>query len=157
MTKAIWTAKMAIEPLPPPGPESACKHLGRKLWLEALAVARAAGANEAILADGGGRVIEGAVTNIFCLFKGTLATPALGWGPLPGIIRGKVLALARDLGVPTVEEAIAVEALRAADEIFLTNSLIGIRPLAAVDDRRLPAPGVVTAKLQAEWTRRHGW
>jgi branched-subunit amino acid aminotransferase/4-amino-4-deoxychorismate lyase len=47
--------------------------------------------------------------------------------------------------------------LRAADEIFLTNSLIGIRPLAAVDDRRLPGPGVVTAKLQAEWTRRHGW
>lgn len=156
MMKAIWSAKTAAAPMPSPGPESAHKHLGRKAWLESLAVARAAGADEAILADGEGRVIEGAVSNIFCISKGILTTPPLSLGPLPGIVRGKVLALARELKISTTEEPVTLDALEKADEIFLTNSLIGIRPLAAFDDRRLPAPGPITAKLQAEWTRRYG-
>jgi branched-chain amino acid aminotransferase len=156
MMKATWTAKVSHAPMPSPGPESAHKHLGRKAWLESLAVARAAGADEAILADSEGRVIEGAVSNVFHISKGILTTPPLSLGPLPGIVRGKVLALARELKIPTAEEPVTLDALEKADEIFLTNSLIGIRPLAALDDRRLPAPGPITAKLQAEWTRRYG-
>ena len=150
--KGEWRAALSSLRLPPPGPESACKHLGRRLWRDALVAARAAGSDEALLADAAGRLVEGSMTNIFLVRGGRLLTPALATGPLPGLTRARVLALARRLGLPTEEGLLTPADLGEADEVFLTNSLIGLRPVGWLADRRLPGPGPVTTRLQAAFS-----
>jgi para-aminobenzoate synthetase component 1 len=146
--KSEWKVAIWPQPLPLLGSETACKHLGRKAWRDALAAVRAAGIDEVLLADGEGRIVEGAVSNVFCVRGGRLLTPALSCHPLPGIVRAKVLALARQLGLPAEEGALTASELRTADEVFLTNALIGVRPVSWLDGRQLPAPGPVTLRLQ---------
>ncbi len=157
MRATPWRVTISPVALPPLGPETAAKHLGRAAWRAALAGARAAGWDEVLLADGAGRVVEGGGTNIFLVRNGQLATPALGDGPLPGIVRAKAIALARMLGVPVAERAVTVPEAQAADELIFTNSLVGLRPAARVDGRNLPAPGPVTLRLQEAWRQRYGW
>ena len=93
-------------------------------------------------------MVEGAISNVFCVRGGRLLTPSLACHPLPGILRAKVLELARRLGLPTEETELTVADLKGADEIFLTNALVGLRPVAALDGAIRPAPGPVTARLQ---------
>lgn len=149
-------AALAPGPLPPPGPDARLKHLGRRAWAEALARARAAGWDEAILFDQGGRLVEGAISNVFLVRDGALATPSLACGPLPGVARAKALELAQRLGIRAEEAILTARDLGAADEIFATNSLVGLMPLAAAGERRLPAPGPLTARLRAAWAELHG-
>jgi branched-subunit amino acid aminotransferase/4-amino-4-deoxychorismate lyase len=157
MLKSAWIAAVSERRLPPQGMESLCKHLGRTIWREALAAGRAAGCDEVVLADAAGRVVEGAITNIFCREGDRWLTPSLACHPLPGIARAKLLDLARELGDPVEETELTLARLRAAEEVFVTNSLISLRPVAALDRRILPAPGSGTRRLQAAWSEKFGW
>jgi len=154
--KSRWRVEVSPIRLPPPGPESRCKHLGRRLWREALAVGRAAGCDEVLLCDEGGRLVEGAVSNLFCSQGGRLVTPSLECGPLPGIVRAKVLELGAQLGLRVEEGELTAEDLAAADEAFVTNSLVGLRPLGSIDGRILSAPGPATLLLLEAWTDIYG-
>ena len=157
MGKPTLIATFSTVRLPPPDAERACKHMGRGLWRDALAAARAAGFDEVVLLDAAGRVIEGGGSNIFCVDEaGVLQTPSLDCGPLPGVTRAQVLALARGVGVPVREGLVTPAMVRGAREVFVTNALVGIRPLAAIDAIRLPAPGPVTARLRQAWEARFG-
>ncbi len=153
MAKSEWRVEFSALPLPELGPEAACKHLGRRIWRDALAAVRAAGGDEVLVADAAGRIVEGAVSNVFSVCGGRLRTPSLACRPLPGIVRAKVLQLARELGLPAEEGVMTADDLRSAEEVFLTNSLIGLRPVAWLAGRRLPAPGPVTSRLQAAFRR----
>lgn len=157
MGLAAW--KLAVSPLrlPPPDGAALYKHMARGRWREALAAGRAAGCDEVLLADGAGRIVEGAISNVFWVKGGALFTPPVARGLLPGIIRAKVLALAAAEGLAAGEREMAVGGLPDAAEVFLTNSLVGIRPAGWLDGRDLPAPGPVTLRLQAAWRRLHGW
>jgi branched-subunit amino acid aminotransferase/4-amino-4-deoxychorismate lyase len=152
MVRSVWTAMNSARRLPDPGPESVCKHLGRRLWREALVAARAQGFDEVLLSDRLGRVVEGAVSNVFCVTDGRVRTPAVACGPLPGTARGRVIRLARQIGVAIEEGGLTPADLCAAQELFVTNALVGIRPLAALDGVPFVAPGPVTARLQAAWS-----
>jgi len=151
--KEVWKVEVSATPLPALGPEATFKHLGRKAWRDALAAVRAAGGDEVVLADAAGRVVEGAVSNVFCVREGLLRTPSLASHPLPGVVRAVVLQLARELGLAVEEGVVTADDLRSAEEVFLTNSLIGVRPVAWLAGRRLPAPGPVTSWLQAAFRR----
>jgi branched-subunit amino acid aminotransferase/4-amino-4-deoxychorismate lyase len=157
MTKHCWSASVSPVPLPLPGSDTKHKHLGRRLWQEALRAARARGFDEALLVNGEGWLVEGAISNVFCVENGVIRTPALACGPLPGITRAQVIRLAREAGVPIAEEPLRPADAGAADELFLTNALVGIRPLIALDGVPKPGPGPVTARLQAAWRNRFGW
>jgi branched-subunit amino acid aminotransferase/4-amino-4-deoxychorismate lyase len=157
MGLATW--KLAVSPLrlPPPDGAAPYKHMARGRWRDALAAGRAAGCDEVLLADGEDRIVEGAISNVFWVKGGALFTPPAARGLLPGIVRAKVLALAAAEGLKAGEQEMAMEGLPEAVEVFLTNSLVGIRPAASLDGRALPAPGPVTLRLQAAWRRLHGW
>ena len=99
----------------------------------ALREARERGPNEALLCNTAGRLACASAANVFLVRGGALLTPSLGEGVLPGITRGLILDLASELGSSAEETAIPPSALERAEEVFLTNSLIGIRPLVAVD------------------------
>jgi branched-subunit amino acid aminotransferase/4-amino-4-deoxychorismate lyase len=87
------------------------------------------GANEAVLLNGAGRVVEFATGNLFVVKDGRLFTPPLDDGPLPGVTRHAVLTLARELRISTSETGFGPEFLETADEVFATNSLIEIAPV----------------------------
>jgi branched-subunit amino acid aminotransferase/4-amino-4-deoxychorismate lyase len=102
---------------------------------ELLRGARGAGIDDVLISDAG-ELIEGATSNVFVICGDELATPALG-RCLPGVTRGAVLGLADAAGLRAVERGVSVDELRAADEIFLTNSLIELRRVDSIDGRRV--------------------
>ena len=110
--------------------------------------ARAAGADEAVMLDTQGRLACAAAGNLFWLRDGRLFTPALDCGVLPGITRARVIEAARSLGLAVAEVAERPDSLRSAEAIFLTNSLIGLRGVARMDDRGLE-PSRLTEALVA--------
>ena len=119
----------------------------------AMAEARRRGGptvNEAILCGQDGGVAEGASSNVFLVAGGRLCTPGREAGILAGITRGHVIDVCRDQGIACEETAfLAVEDLRAADEIFLTSSVRGVLPVTALDGVAVGqgAPGPITRRL----------
>jgi branched-chain amino acid aminotransferase len=87
------------------------------------------GADEAVLLSPAGRVVEFSASNLFVVKDGSIYTPPLEDGPLPGITRHAVLTLAAELGIPARETGFGPEFLETADEVFATNSLIELAPV----------------------------
>jgi branched-chain amino acid aminotransferase len=88
--------------------------------------------DEALLRDTEDYVAEGATSNIFFVDNGTLKTPQRGT-VLPGITREIVLDLARDESFPVETSRYTLDAVRSADEAFLTNTTWELRPVETVD------------------------
>ena len=103
---------------------------------------------EGLLCDEAGRVVEGTVSNLFVVIGGRLLTPDLSGAGLPGVTRGRVMALAAERCGGVAEADLTAADLAGAEEVFLTNSLIGIWPVREHDGRALAAPGPVTLELQ---------
>src|SRR5215472_13140809 len=74
---------------------------------------------EGIALDVNGYVSEGSGENLFVVRHGTLFTGPLGNSVLPGITRDSVLRIAKEKGIPIVEQMIPREMLYIADELFL--------------------------------------
>ncbi|MEX2643854.1 MAG: aminotransferase class IV [Acetobacterales bacterium] len=91
--------------------------------------ADALGCDEAVLTNDAGRLACATAGNLFIVRGGTLVTPAETEGILPGITRATVIALAHALGIPVEQRPVEWSELATADAMFLTNSLIGIRPV----------------------------
>jgi branched-chain amino acid aminotransferase len=89
------------------------------------------GAQEAVLLNSAGRVVEFAASNLIVVKDGNLFTPPLEDGPLPGVTRRAVLTLAADLRIPASETGFGPEFLETADEVFATNSLIEVAPVTS--------------------------
>lgn len=96
--------------------------------------ALAAGRDEAAMLDGSGRVSCAGAANIFWMQDGRLFTPAPRCGVLPGIMRARILAAAERAGAAATEVEAGIEEAKAADAVFLTNSLIGLRSVASWDE-----------------------
>ena len=116
--------------------------------------AKERGADEAILLDHEDRVAEGATSNVFCAWEGQLFTPPLELNILPGVVRATVLRLAREAGLEVHESIFSLTALRLSDEVFLTNSLMEVMPVRAVDrEAATTVPGPITSSLAAAYKR----
>jgi 4-amino-4-deoxychorismate lyase len=102
---------------------------------------------EGLLADAEGRLVEGTMSNVFFVRQATLVTPELSRCGVNGAQRERVLDLARAAGIACEVRDAGFRELLEADEVFLTNSIIGIWPVVALDERRWP-PGTVTRRLQ---------
>jgi branched-chain amino acid aminotransferase len=92
------------------------------------------GADDALLFNTTGDLACASTANLFLLLDGTLVTPSVTSGALPGTVRELVTAeLAPRVGLEVVERKVRPQELRAAEEAFLTNALMGIVPLIEVD------------------------
>jgi branched-subunit amino acid aminotransferase/4-amino-4-deoxychorismate lyase len=105
----------------------------------ARAEARAAGAEEALMLNGRGELACAAAANLFWVDGDRLCTPSLDCGVLPGTVRARVLAAAADVGLQALEVRAGPEALAGARAVFISNSLIGLRAVGAVDGRAVGA------------------
>lgn len=114
--------------------------------------ALARGASEAVMPNTVGMLCEGTGSNIMYVVGERLVTPTLAAGPLAGVTRALVLEwCAGELDV--VEQDAPIDILKTADEIILVGTTRDVQAISRVDDRELPAPGPVTAKVQAIWAR----
>jgi branched-chain amino acid aminotransferase len=108
------------------------------------------GVQEALLAaPGGAGVAEGASSNLFLVKDGEVRTPESTL-ILAGITRAFVLELCRKAGIPGVEvPPFAPQALRAADEVFVTSAIRGILPVTSIDGWSVGTgqPGPVSKRL----------
>jgi len=104
------------------------------VYLLARAEARAAGVDDALLLNGRGDVCEAATANVFAVMGGRLVTPSTESGPVVGVARSVVLELAVGRGLAVEERVLELAELKAADELFLTNSIVGAQPVVQVDD-----------------------
>jgi len=94
--------------------------------------ARQSGYDEAIFLNTQELVAEGATSNVFIVEADEMRTPPLDCGVLPGIVRQCLVG-----GLDVVEEAFGLDRLAAADEVFLTNSLLEVAPATWLGDRRI--------------------
>jgi len=124
------------------------KTTSRLAWDLAREEARAAGADEALIASPSGHLLEGAASNLFVVAGGSVLTPPLAANVLPGVTRAITLTLCAELGIPARESPLTLDDARRADEIFLTNSVQEVLPLALLD--RHPVPGRSIAQALAE-------
>ena len=114
----------------------------------ALARAREVGAIEAVFANTRGELCECTGSNVFVVVDGVVLTPPADSGPLPGITRELVIEWGRAAGVDVREQAVPLDVLTTADEVFITSSTKDVLPIDAVDERDLPAERPMTAALQ---------
>jgi 4-amino-4-deoxychorismate lyase len=103
---------------------------------------------EGLMRDRHGAVVCGTITNMFIVREGRLFTPPVDRCGVAGTVRAAILEAARALGIPAVQAIVTREELRNAEEVFLTNALVGVWPVRAIEEQRY-VPGPVTRKLQA--------
>ncbi|RMG84599.1 MAG: 4-amino-4-deoxychorismate lyase [Candidatus Dadabacteria bacterium] len=125
------------------------------------ALGRVPGGAEPLLLTTEGHLAEGATSNLFWVRDGVCHTPHPDTGCLPGIAARVARERAAALGLEVREGFYEPGHLAQADEAFLTNSVVEIVPLVALDGRAVGAgrPGAVTRRLQeayAEAVRREG-
>lgn len=112
--------------------------------------ARAAGADEALMLNNRGEIACAAAANVFWFDGDALVTPALDCGVMDGIVRGAVIERARGARIEVREDRVARDRLERAKGLFLTNSLIGLWPVEALDGvavRPHPALDILVASL----------
>ena len=108
------------------------------------------GAAEAIMLNQEGYVAECTGDNIFVIKGQTLATPLVTFGALKGITRGRVMKLAKELGLEVVETALTRYDVYVADECFLTGTAAEVIPVVEVDGRKIGdgKPGTYSRQLK---------
>lgn len=88
------------------------------------------GYDNCLLINDDKNVVESLQGNIFMLTGLKLVTPPLSDGCLNGIMRKQILALAAKVeGLEVSEASISPFDLQKADEIFITNVIVGIQPV----------------------------
>ncbi|MCB2194762.1 MAG: aminotransferase class IV [Bacteroidetes bacterium] len=92
---------------------------------------------DCILLNEHNHLVEGVSSNLFLVKGDTVSTPPLKDGPVAGIMRKQILKIADKYGLKVNHEQSLKESdLLEADEVFLTNSITGIRWVLAYKDRR---------------------
>lgn len=153
--RGLNVAVSRVQRIPPQSVDPTVKNYH---WLDLVAglfEAYERGAENVILTDGEGNVAEGPGFNVFAVAQGRVTTPDRG--VLEGITRLTAIELCAELGRPVDIAALPVEALHAADEVFVTSTAGGIMPLTRLDDRPVGdgRPGPVTRTLIGLYWAKH--
>ena len=83
--------------------------------------------NDALVLNHRGSLADSTIANLFIIRGKTIATPPLTDGPVNGTMRRYLLENFAEAGYDVQETAILVEDVLAADEVFLTNAVYGIK------------------------------
>ena len=141
--------------IPPESVDPTIKNFGRLDFVRALFEAYDRDAKYAVLLDQDGNLTEGRGWNIFVLNGGALMSPDRG--VLQGITRKTVVELTRTLNIDCRLTKVPVNALREADEVFITSTAGGIMPVRSVDKKLIGdgLPGPVTMRIRDKYWKLH--
>lgn len=122
-----WTVAIHKERLSSEDPWLRVKTTQRRLYDQARADLPN-GIHEWLFLNERGHLCEGTITNLFALIDGQMLTPHLADGVLPGILRAQLIEDGK-----VKEGTITEDALQAASELYLGNSLRGLIPAVLAD------------------------
>ena len=122
---------LAVQPL-----LAGIKHLGRLEQVLAARELAATEADEGLVCDGRGCVVEAVSCNVFVRSGERLLTPLLDRCGVAGVARGLILDSAGVLGFDIKEQRLRRSDVALADEVFLTNSVRGARPVRQLGNVR---------------------
>lgn len=96
-----------------------------------------------------GKLAEGCVSNVFLVKDKIIYTPSLDTPVLPGIARKTVLEIAEKQSIEVVSKDLFIADLLAADEVFLTNSIMTVLPVSAIEAHTVGEgkPGDITKQI----------
>lgn len=135
-------------------PISYFKHANKLHQILARAEADEAGADEALLTNTDGFVVEGTTTNLFWVNEGAVWTPPLE-GILPGTTRAHVLRLCGKFGLKGFEREIRVEELLNVEGLFVTSCAAEITPVSHVNGKPTRQSPIV-ARLRQRYRTESG-
>ena len=97
---------------------------------------------EGFMLDHNQHVIEGTMSNVFCVLDDELYTPSLENSGVAGVMRQHVISLAEKNNIPVNIIEISEQNFLHMDSVFITNSLIGVWPVIKilVDDQQFDFP-----------------
>ncbi|MCZ6843619.1 MAG: aminotransferase class IV [SAR324 cluster bacterium] len=148
-----------VQRIPPESVDPTIKNFHWGDLMRGLYEAYDRGGETAVLVDGSGNVTEGPGFNIFVVKDGQVCTPARG--VLEGITRMTVLELCAECDLPLQLGDVSAQAVRSADEVFLSSTAGGVLPVTKVDGKALGTgePGPVTNRLRdLYWSKKEaGW
>jgi 4-amino-4-deoxychorismate lyase len=111
------------------------KHLNRLDSVLAASEWQSPDITEGFMCNAQGEVIQGTRSNIFCAREGVLYTPDLQQAGVKGVMRAQILNWAKQEDISVVVKPISRMELLLADEVFITNSIFGIWPVCAIEDK----------------------
>lgn len=111
--------------------------------------AKKKGFEEAVIMNNRGYLCEGARTNLFFVKNKQIFTPSLECGCLDGITRRVIFDLAKKHHLKIYAGKFTPPELYAAEEAFLSNSLMGIMPIASLEREQIGKhrPGEISSFL----------
>tara|TARA_B110000008_G_scaffold270257_1_gene300317 strand:- start:100 stop:933 length:834 start_codon:yes stop_codon:yes gene_type:complete len=108
-------------------------------------------ADEAIMLDENQSVISVTQGNIYFIFGKKLVTPKLERCGVIGSRRSIILELSRLINLEVKEDDISIKQLEKANEVFVSNSLIGIQPVTSIGEY-YQKNNPLTEKIRAAYT-----
>jgi branched-chain amino acid aminotransferase len=144
---ALWKLVTASFRLPAGEKLAHFKTANKLAQVLARAEAEAASADEALLCNTAGFVVEGASSNLFWVEGDTVCTPPLASGILAGVTRAVTVELCSQLGLPFAERQNTPAGLLSAAGVFLTLSSLGLVEAVELDQTALQRSPLV-AKLR---------
>lgn len=144
----ISPVRLALQPL-----LAGIKHLNR---LEQVLARRTFADHwgEALLLDQSGSLVEGCMSNLFWIQNGCLFTPSLDGCGVNGVIRRWLSARVPSI---TVVANARPEVLMDAELVFMSNCLMGLVPVASIDEVFLTQGAAALAQLAAWQTELESW
>lgn len=124
------------------------KHLNRLEQVLAQRERQVQGKDELLMFSRSERLISGTMSNVFLVLRGELLTPALDLCGVAGIMRRVVMSEAHAAGIRCEERVLGEADLRAATEVFLTSSRLGLVPVVGIDGRSVTS-GATTGTIAA--------
>lgn len=94
--------------------------------------------DELLVTDQQGNVIEAISSNVFYCISGRWYTPELSSAGIAGVVRQVLLQDPPDMAIE--EAQLTLQQLGSIEQMFLSNSVLGLRPVAQIGDYRLPKP-----------------
>jgi 4-amino-4-deoxychorismate lyase len=123
------------------------KHLNRLEQVVARAEWDASNIQEGLMLDMNENVVEGTMSNLFLVKDNILYTPLLEQCGIEGVLRNILIFIANDHQIRVVEKKISIQDVYSANEIFITNSIIGIWPVIQLEKVQYKI-GTLTRELQ---------
>jgi 4-amino-4-deoxychorismate lyase len=105
--------------------------------------------DEGVLLDQSDRVVSGVMSNLFVWRGDQLLTPRIDQCGVAGVARARLMRLAKAHGMDIQETDLSLPAVFEAEEVMLTNSVMGLRRVACLEAKHWPGP-VISPHL-AEW------
>ena len=118
------------------------KHMNRLEQVLARAEWQDNEVQEGLMLDYEDHVVEGTMSNLFFVKDDVLHTPDLCKCGIRGILRGIVVDLANRNNIVVCEQQFKRQSVLEADEIFVTNSVIGIWPIKQLDSQCFKVGGI---------------